>query len=327
MNPKAHPVFEQVSLFDDAYTLYNCGLADLIALNLQAARDSFECYGEIYRARDQVADFLKLIDFLEKKLTQIPAGDEEPAHLYDLLNAFETDPDTVACLSKDIRDGIRASLHRRILQALKEHHLCGTPYLSNSVPTGYVYLQTGHPDEAITALQACLPLSPGNALICGYLGDAYAMRNEFAAARQCYLNACLNDPKAVDWNFLKDSELVSLKDRLVDRYGEESLALEWLPVHAMLLDLFKPSLLGFYEGLKDLVEDYLALQKKFQQAPGPELKARLFLRALLLCNQEPHLRFIKTVNFIDLRKMMKSLDAGLFARYLKWIEKRKSNPQ
>ncbi|OPY90032.1 MAG: hypothetical protein A4E72_00856 [Syntrophus sp. PtaU1.Bin208] len=325
MNPKAHPVFEQISLFDDAYTLYNCGLSDLIALNLQAARDSFERYGEIYRAQDQVADFLKLITSLEEKLAEIPAGDDEAAHLYDLLDAFESDPDAVFCLAKDIRDGIRSSFHRKILQSLEKHHLVGAPYLSNSVPTGYVYLQAGRPDEAIAALQACLPLSPGNALIYGYLGDAYVLRTEIAAARQCYLNACLSDPKAVDWNFLKDSELASLKDRLVDRYGNEALALEWLPVHAMLQDLFKPNLLGLYGGLKELVEDYLALQKKCQRAPEPVLKARLFLRALLLCNQEAHLRFIKTVNFIDLRKMMKSLDAGLFAKYLKWIEQRKSD--
>ncbi|SEM06560.1 hypothetical protein SAMN04489760_103151 [Syntrophus gentianae] len=324
MNPKAHPVFEQISLFDDAYTLFNSGLADLIALNLQTARDSFERYAEIYRAQEQMADFLKVVDFLEKKLAQIPDSDEKPACLYDLLNTFETDAETVACLSKDIRDGIRSSFQRRILQAIEDYHLCDAPYLSNSVPTGYVYLQAGRPAEAIRALQACLPLSPRNSLIYGYLGDAYAMRNEFAQARQCYLNACLNDPKAVDWNFLQDSDLVSLKDRLMDRYGNEALALEWLPVHAMFLDLFKPNLLGFYEGLKELVEDYLALQKKFQRAPEPELKARLFLRALLLCNQEAHLRFIKTVNFIDLRKMMKNLDAGLFAKYLKWIEKRKS---
>jgi len=81
-------------------------------------------------------------------------------------------------------------------------------------------------------------------------------------------------------------------------------------------------LLGLYEGLKELAEDYLALQRKFRQTPEPGLKAGLFLRALLLCEQEPHLKFIKTVNFIDLRKTMKSLDPSLFAGYLTWIERR-----
>jgi len=325
MNSKAHPVFEQISLFDDAYTLLNSGLADLISLNLQAARNSFGCYGKLYRAREQVEDFLQAIDYLAEKLAQIPDKKEEPAHLYDVLKTFETDADTVFCLSKDIRDGIRSSFHRRILKAIADHHLDQAPYLTDSVPTGYVYLQAGHPDEAIVALQACLPLSPNNALIYGYLGDAYFLRDELTAARTCYLNACLNDPSTLDWKFLKDSDLVSLKDKLVDRYENESLALEWLPVHAMLQDLFKPKLLGLYEGLKELVEDYLALQKRFRQDPEPGLKARLFVRAILLCNQEPHLRFIKTVNFIDLRKQMKSLDASLFAKYLKWIEKRSSN--
>ncbi|MDY0187517.1 MAG: hypothetical protein RBR16_06305 [Syntrophus sp. (in: bacteria)] len=322
MSPKAHPVFEQISLFDDAYTLLNSGLADFMSLDLQSARNSLEQYGEIYRARDQVAHFLGIIDFLEEKLAQTPNGIEEPAYLYDLLNTLEVETSRVACLSQNVRDGIRSSLQKRLLKAIEDHHLSGTPYLSSSLPTGFVYLRAGRPDEAIAALQACLPLSPGNALIYGYLGDAYLMRREVAQARQCYLNACLSDPKALDWKFLKDSNLLSLRDQLVERYGDESPALEWLPVHAILRDLFKPGLLGLYEGLKELVEDYLALQRKFRQTPEPGLKAGLFLRALLLCEQEPHLKFIKTVNFIDLRKTMKSLDPSLFAGYLTWIERR-----
>jgi len=97
MNSKAHPVFEQISLFDDAYTLLNSGLADLISLNLQAARNSFGCYGKLYRAREQVEDFLQAIDYLAEKLAQIPDKKEEPAHLYDVLKTFETDADTVFC--------------------------------------------------------------------------------------------------------------------------------------------------------------------------------------------------------------------------------------
>ena len=322
MSPKAHPVFEQISLFDDAYTLLNSGLADLMSLDLQSAKNSIEHYGAIYRAREQVEHFLQIIDFLEEKLIQAPDGIEEPVYLYNLVNALEADAGIVGCISKDILDGIRSSLQKRILKAIEDHHLAGTPYLSNAVPTGFIYLQAGRPDEAIAALQVCLPLSPRNALIYGYLGDAYLMRHEFAQARQCYLNACLNDPKALDWEFLKDSNLLSLRDQLVERYGDESLALAWLPVHAVLRDLFKPGLLGLYEGLKELVEDYLALQRKFRQTPEPGLEAGLFLRALLLCEQEPHLKFIKTVNFIDLRKTMKSLDPSLFAGYLTWIERR-----
>lgn len=268
MSSKTQPVFEQISLFDDAYTLFNSGLADLMALNLKTARDSFERYGEIYRARDQVADFLKVVDFLEKKLAQIPDSDEKPACLYDLLKNFEAEAEaeTVSCLSKDIRDGIRSSFQCRILQAIEDYRLCDAPYLSNAVPTGYVYLQAGRPAEAIRALQACLPLSPRNSLIYGYLGDAYAMRNEVAQARQCYLNACLNDPKAVDWNFLQDSELVSLKNRLVDRYGNESLALEWLPVHAS--GSFQTEFTGFLRRVEGTGGRLSRLAEEIPTGPG-----------------------------------------------------------
>ncbi|OPY10311.1 MAG: Tetratricopeptide repeat protein [Syntrophus sp. PtaB.Bin001] len=325
MNTETHPVFEQISLFDDAYTLYNSGIANLISLNLQAASDSFERYGKLNRAGKQVENHLRIINFLNEKLARIPDNEEEPAYLYDLLNVIVTDTENCVGLSKDIRDGIFSSIQRKIIQAIEEHHLDKTPYLSNSVPVGFVYLQAGRPDEAILALQACLPVSPDNALIYGYLGDAYIMRNEIPTARQCYLNACMSNPKALDWNFLKDSDLVFLKNKLVDRYGNESIALDWLPVHAMLQDIFKPKLLGLYEGLKELVDDYVALQKKFQRNAETGLKAKLFIRAILLCNQEAYLKFIKTVNFIDIRKQMKILDAGLFAKYLKWIEKRSSN--
>jgi Tfp pilus assembly protein PilF len=66
------------------------------------------------------------------------------------------------------------------------------------VPIGYAYLQTGHYDQAIRSLQACLTATPDSAAVYGYLGDAYTLRGETDVARRVYLEACLIDPETID---------------------------------------------------------------------------------------------------------------------------------
>ncbi len=52
-------------------------------------------------------------------------------------------------------------------------------------------------------------------------------------------------------------------------FGPE-LALEWLPSHARIEGLFKRKVVRLHDGLKEMVDEYLALEKAWsKQNPPP----------------------------------------------------------
>ena len=52
----------------------------------------------------------------------------------------------------------------------------------------------------------------------------------------------------------------------------------------------------------------------------PDLKAKLFFRGIILCDNEPLLRFMKRTSFIDVRRLMKEINPAQFFRYLRYVE-------
>jgi hypothetical protein len=114
-----------------------------------------------------------------------------------------------------------------------------------------------------------------------------------------------------------------LKDQIIKELGlDHSLAFEWLPSYAYIRGLFKPKMIKLNEGLKESVDEYLGLRKAFFKEETPALKAKLFFRGIILCDNEPLLRFVKKNNFIDVRRLMQEVNPALFSRYLKLIEGR-----
>ncbi|NVM22968.1 MAG: tetratricopeptide repeat protein [Desulfobacterales bacterium] len=313
---------EQLPLFEDKRALLNRGILELRRLNLDEAKKSFVDYKGLYHQGNDVDSEIKLTDFLMKGFADAPdACPEEPAYLCGLWASFEDYAKSLGFEHGNIISGIKSSFFRKALETINRCHLADSPFLSDTVPTGYVYIQAGRYDEAIKALQACTPITPDNAAIYGYLGDAYILRGEPDVARQCYLEACLIDPAGIDWPHMKDTALLELKNQIIKELGlDHSLALEWLPSYAYIRRLFKPKMLKLNKGIKEFVEEYLGLRKAFFKGKTPGLKAKLFFRGIILCDNEPLLKFVKTVSFIDVRRLMKELNPVLFSRYLRYVE-------
>jgi hypothetical protein len=166
-------------------------------------------------------------------------------------------------------------------------------------------------------LQAAIPGAPDNAAIYGYLGDAYWLRGEVKTARQCYREGCLIDPSRLDWQNLKDGEIQELKHDLHLLFGfEAELAAAWLPSHARLNGLFERKAIRLHEGLKELVDDYLSLRKSLAKKPDPVKSAKLFFRGMILCENEESLRLVKKIDLIEVRRLMKQVNPGLFNEFL-----------
>ena len=101
----------------------------------------------------------------------------------------------------------------------------------------------------------------------------------------------------------------------------EALSRQWLPSHAYVRGLFAPKKIRLKDEFKSFVDNYLALKKSYLHDPSPALSARLFLKGIVLCDNEPFLRLIKGIDFADVRREMKAANAPLFAAYLRHIER------
>lgn len=316
---------EQLLLFQDRYMLLNSGILELARLNLDAARDAFNRYDELYHDKDAIEMGTKLTDFLIRGFSRIPDScPEKPDHLYRLWKSFETYLQTVGFAGKNTVSEIKYSFFRKIHEALEQCNLADVLYISDNVPTGYVYMQLKEYSRAIQSLQACIPVNPDNAAVYGYLGDAYMLRGDpgdMRASRQCYLEAYLIDPAGIDWRHIKDGSLLELKEQIIEDHNlTDSLAFEWLPSYAYIKEIFGPKTIRLNDGLKEFVDEYLSIKKAYEKKKTSDLKAKLFIRSMILCDNHDSLRFIKSIDFMDIRRLMKDINPGLFRRYLKWIE-------
>jgi len=74
--------------------------------------------------------------------------------------------------------------------------------------------------------------------------------------------------------------------------------------------------------LKRFVGEYLALRKVYSKEPTPVLGSKLFIRAIVLCDNESFMKLVRGIDFIDIRRQMKEINPSLFSRYMKHIESR-----
>jgi tetratricopeptide (TPR) repeat protein len=315
---------EQSSLFDDEFVLLNGAAAAIRALQPDDALADLKSYSDLYPGGQDVERLIRIASFLKEGLsTMPPSSTDHPAYLFRLwksFEAFDRSPDPSGVTVEELRH----PFFRKIADAIEESRLMDSAFLAEGIPVGYTYLQTGEWDRAIRSLQTNLIEMPNNAVTYGYLGDAYWMRGDLETARQVYFEACLIEPTALDWRHLRDEELNDLLERLPEEYGcDPSLSWEWLPVCAYIQGLFRPKLIRLREEFKAFIDVYFELKKRALRSPSPSLAARLFLRGIVLCDNEPFLRMCKGIDFAEIRREMKAADAGIFAEYLQRIERRK----
>ena len=316
---------EQLSLFEDKYVLLNTGTQALVNLNLEEAQKALQRYRDIYKDNGSVDAKLNLADFLIEGMTHVPApGPDEPAYLYTLWMSFAEYAESLGGEAERILPIIKDSYFRELIEAIDRAGISDVLYLSDGVPLGYVFMLAGYFDKAVESLQAGLLAVPDNAAMYGYLGDAYICKGEVDVARRCYLEACLINPEDIDWSHLKDRELTALHEHLMKSSDmDDTSVVGWLPCHAYLQGILQPKKIQLHEELKSFVEGYLNLQKEFKRNPTPDITPKLFIRAIILCDNEGFLKHIKGVDFIDVRRHMKEMDPALFARYMKFKQSNK----
>jgi tetratricopeptide (TPR) repeat protein len=323
-----HPdTIQQLSLFQEENILLNGAIQDLHGLRLEEAQKAFHEYRDIYPNGESVDDKLKLSGFLLDGLAKL-AGTVfgKPDGLCHLWENFEHYAESIGVDDAHLMAGIKKSFFKNVVDTINRYEPAGAPFLADRTPTGYVYIQAGDYDRAIASLQACLPLSSANAHIYGYLGDAYVLRGDPLYARMFYLEALLIDPIAIDWRHFKDVELVALKEQIrEDQEVDHTVAAHWLPSYAYVRGLFKPKAIRQLEVLKTFADDYLRINKTMPNDSSQEQQARLFLKAIILCDNEAFLRMVKGIDYADIRRRMKEINEPLFSDYMRHIGARNHN--
>jgi tetratricopeptide (TPR) repeat protein len=312
----------QLSLFhQNDMSFVNQGLAALKALELEEALELFRRHQSAFPKGYDVAPPMAAARYLLAGFNDAPVlAPERPEYLCGLWDGYEKEIAAGSLSRLSFQAELKGAFFTRLIGEFEAGALSGCSFLPGGMPTGWLYLQAGRVDEAIRRLQTSIAEIPHRADLYGYLGDAYWLRGDVTVARRCYREACLIDPGGIDWTRMPDEDLKDLKADLLSEYhGDARLVLEWLPSHARIEGLFEPRVVRVHDGLKELVEEYRAIEKELSRREDPMGYARLFFRGMILCENADNLRFVKTIDLIQVRRAMKAANRDLFEEFLQRI--------
>lgn len=312
----------QLSLFAQSdMHLVNQGVQALKALHLEKAVELFRKHQQHFPKGYEVASKIAMAEFLLEGLRAAAAENpQRTAHLLDLWRACVHCTESFGALKGEAAETLKRSFFTKLIEENERSGWMDVALITDKTPPGYLLLQAGRLDEAVQSLQASIARVPDNAAVYGYLGDAYWLRGNIKTARQCYQEAFFIDPHAIDWAHLQDQQLQELKEDLLLEYGfDEDLAKAWLPSHARINGLFERKVIRLQDGAKEIVKRYLGLRKSLQKRGDSQPAATLFLLGLTLCENEEYFKFIKSIDFIEVRKTMQQANPDLFEEFLENI--------
>jgi len=185
-------------------------------------------------------------------------------------------------------------------------------------PIGYLLLKAGMFEEAGQSLEeeASVPSLPSRARarLIGYLGDLFSMMGDEPEARKKYLEALLIDWRGIDVDNIVDEDVKAL---VSGSYVPEGHGGIWAAsVGAMLLILPRTDFADSDEVLR-FSKGFLALKTAYKKDENEDVAGKLFYYALVIAENEPLFRSLKDADVLELRKLMRRLNASLFRLYTK----------
>ena len=152
------------------------------------------------------------------------------------------------------------------------------------------------------------------ARLIGYLGDLFSVMGDETEARKRYLEAMLADWRGIDTDNIIDEDVQAL---LSGSYVPEGHGGVWAAsVGAMLLILPRPDFADSDEVLR-FSKEFLALKTAQKKDESEESAGKLFYYALVIAENERLFRSLKDADIMELRKLMRRLNAPLFRLYTK----------
>lgn len=312
---------EQISLFVDEHILANTADADLAALRLLEAQNGYKSCEELYGENAALAHKWKIANFLRSGLDDLPSANQDcPDGFCELWDAFETYAQSLEFRTDGLLADIKQSFFQYVLNFLHQNHANDLACAGKRFPLGFVYLQAGEYAKAVDALRARVAAGPQDARIYGYLGDALYLCGNTHAAGQCYFEAFLIDSAAIDWRHMQYSDLVSLKEELMENDDEAAVnGVVWIAPRAYIGGLISSRRMMEKSKFANIVERYLEKENAYLDDRHPDTAALIFLMGIMLCENQVLLGQINGIDLALIRRRMKEINPLLFTEYLQKI--------
>jgi tetratricopeptide (TPR) repeat protein len=317
---------EQLSLFGEENTLFNEGIEKLLEMDFIGCMETLDRYHKLFPWGRDISREMSTAQFWLEKLGSTYLADieaNEAEKRYQFWLEFEETFD-YPWPEKSIERRFQVDYFSRITDSLGKSEQHNSAKLPGGTPTGLMYLRAGKSDPAIEYLQELIAIEPESALVYGYLGDAYAMRSDLHTARICYREAFVLAPDQVDLKHIQDNEL---KERLEELEGDYKLGnypLMWFAVVAQLNGFFEMRFFNGLEELKEWIQHYVKLVKRYSKIKDHTLVPSLFYHAMVLSDNASMMKYIKKVDLVEVRQRMKKWHQALFAWHMRELEKNES---
>jgi len=139
-------------------------------------------------------------------------------------------------LGDELPTELRKGWNKRMaIEVERQLGACGT---ISGKPIGLFWLAADEIQKAVRSMRESLIISPNDARLHGYLGDALLAMNEKEAARIEYLHAFIIDPWAVDLIHLADQDILDIISSAVSEYEIAGDSLDWVAAVGTVEGLF-----------------------------------------------------------------------------------------
>lgn len=301
----------QIDLFSAAIEHKQKALDALQRFALPQARTELVTAGEIDPYLADINTLLQAVDIL------LDFGLSANTKSSGLAAAWKEVRTARATLPRAVYARVERAICQRALQCLPADYSDFVAPKEKTLHAGYCCLVLNRPDEAYKKLLDYLTGHPDEShpALWGYFGDACCQLKRHDETNSGYLRALLTDAQAVDFTRLRHPDLRRIFKQLCSQHLEEtSRAL--LPIHAWL-----EGVLHIPKGAAWLARTISRHRddQSAELAPTPAQRYRQFALCLFIDQSGLH----GDIAF-DSRVEMQRLDAPLFRRYLREVDRKNS---
>lgn len=300
----------------DEQTLFDVPLAKLLGVtmsmidqDIEKAKGDIEALSEMYPHHPHIDREKRIVFHIHDALE----ADGTPADFFKRFRAYRKLLQELA-YAPTYAIQIEELFFRRVIEAFGDE----PPQPVYGFPAGFLLMKAGMFEEARVSLEkeASVPslTSRLKARLIGYMGDLYSMMGDEPEARKKYLEALLVDWRGIDADNILDEDVKAL---MSGSYVPEGHGGIWAAsVGAMLLILPRRDFADSNEVLQ-FSKEFLALKTAFKKDEGEDVAGKLFYYALIIAENEQLFRSLKDADTMELRKLMRRLNASLFRLYTK----------
>lgn len=155
----------------------------------------------------------------------------------------------------------------------------------------------------------------------GYLGDLLCSMGDTGKGRDYYLTAILTDSEGIDIDLVIDDDVASL---IKGTYISEGWGGMWAASVGHMLLVFSVREFSDSDELMDFYKEFIRLKSSMKKDRSGKTSGKLFYYALVIGENEGDFKALKETDKIEIRKLMRQLNPGLFKYYMKLILKREN---